>query len=83
MPMHSHNIRVSDDVWHRAGTRAAAEQTNVSELVRTWLSDYADTGGVGHRQRVRLTMAERDAVREALGGLDIASIVVDAVNKER
>jgi hypothetical protein len=83
MPMHSHNIRVGDDVWQRASALARAEGTNVSERIRQWLSDYADSGAAGRRPRVRLSAHERDAVREALSGLDIAGIVVDAVNKER
>lgn len=83
MTMNSHNIRFEDDRWQSAGVRAAAEGTNLSVLIRQWVDDYA-AGGEGVRPaKVRLSAAERDAVLEALGCLDIAAVVVDAINKER
>jgi hypothetical protein len=39
--------------------------------------------GKGRQAPVRVTAAERAAVRESLGGLDIVGIVVDTINKER
>jgi hypothetical protein len=33
--------RCDDDVYTRATTRAAAEGTDVSKLIRQWLGDYA------------------------------------------
>jgi len=63
MPMNSHNIRVSDDVWQSATARAASEHTNVSELVRTWLSDYADSGVV---KQPRLSASKRKTMRKVL-----------------
>lgn len=79
--MNPHNVRIDDELWARAVTRAASEDTNLSALMRQWITDYADSGVVGRQPRVRITAAERRAVRERLH--DIADIVVDTVNQGR
>lgn len=83
MAMNIFKFRVDDELRRRASERAASEDTNLSVLIRQWLENYVSTGQAGKYAKVRLTMAERIAVSEALGGLDIAGIVVDAVNKGR
>lgn len=35
-------IRVDETLWRAAMARANLENTNVSELIRQWLHDYAD-----------------------------------------
>jgi anti-sigma-K factor RskA len=40
-------IRIGDDAWDKAMERAYSENTNVSELVRTWVEQYA-AGDAGY-----------------------------------
>lgn len=84
MAMSMHNIRTEDDVWARAGERAAKDGTNLSAMIRQWLADYAAGGDANAgRAKVRLSAAERRAIAKTLEGLDIGGIVVDAINGER
>jgi hypothetical protein len=80
------NVRVDDGKWSAALARATGEGHTLSGLIRQWIDDYVATGspvGKGRQAPVRVTAAERAAVRESLGGLDIVGIVVDTINKER
>lgn len=81
MAMSPHNIRIDDEPWARAVARAASEGANLSTLMRQWIEDYADSGAVGRQARVRITAAERRAVRARLD--DIADIVVGTLNEGR
>jgi hypothetical protein len=56
--MSHRNVRVDDELWERAGTRAADEDTTLSKLIRQWLSDYAN----GSMARVPLSESERQAL---------------------
>lgn len=35
-------IRVPDDVWNPAREKAETEGTNLSELIREWLTNYVE-----------------------------------------
>lgn len=71
------NIRVDDDRWQAAQTRAAAEGTSVSELVRQWLGDYAGGTPAGDALAYRPKPTAGDQIdaiigqlQELRGGLD-------------
>lgn len=82
------NVRVEDELWDRAMSRAAEEGTTISALMRSWLEDYANAGAAradGKRRagKIRLSAAERKLAVEAIGPEAIVAAVVDAVNAER
>lgn len=81
MPMNLHNIRVDDELWTRAKTRAKDESTSLSTLVRQWLTDYVETGSVGRQPKVRLSAAEKRALREKLS--HFADVMADTINEQR
>jgi hypothetical protein len=82
MPTSPHNIRVDDDLWSRAVARAADEGSNLSALMRQWLTDYVEKGSIGKRQpKVRLSAAEQRALRERLSGF--ADVLADTINEQR
>jgi predicted transcriptional regulator len=64
MPMNAHNIRVDDELWERAGARAANEDTDRSTLIRQWLQDYVD----GDMPHIPLTTAQREALELIMKG---------------
>jgi hypothetical protein len=80
-------FRIELDEWTVAMANASGDGfASVSEMLRTWVHNYNQTGspvGKGARPLVRVTAAEQAAVREALGGLDVVGVVVDAINKNR
>jgi hypothetical protein len=80
-------FRIEPEQWAAAMESAVGDgYASVSEMLRMWVHNYNLTGspvGKGGRPRLRMTVTERAAVREALGGLDIAGIVEDAINKNR
>lgn len=81
MPTSQHNIRVDDELWSRAAARAADEGSNLSTLMRQWLTDYIERGSVGRQPKVRLTAAEKRALREKLG--HFADMMADTINEQR
>lgn len=41
-----HYVRIPNDVWHKAVTRAQREGTTLSKLMRDWLEAYAGDGPI-------------------------------------
>lgn len=78
------NVRVADVDWAASGERAAADETNLSALIRDWLHNYAETGtpaASGRRPQIRLSAADRKAALVELEAGFAAAI--DAINAER
>lgn len=77
-------FRDPDNLWVAAGERAAAEGTNVSALIRTWLEDYISGGeGNANRSKVRLTQAEIANMRLVIEDSwpDRDALILDLLNK--
>jgi hypothetical protein len=77
------NIRVGDYLWNTAINQAREEGTSLSELIREWLTSYVNKDKPRMPAKVRLSPLELSAVRDAVGGLGIPELVVDAINEQR
>ena len=63
------NIRVEDDIWEAAMTRATTEGVTLSELMRGWMTDYVAGRrrvGPGRPDTVELSRAELTRLRDLI-----------------
>lgn len=67
VPTTLRNFRIDDEIWFAALERAQQENTNLSELIRGWLSDYAagrERVGPGRPAGVTISRAELTKLRD-------------------
>lgn len=65
-------IRIETELWDAARARADDEETNVSELIRGWLTDYAAgrrRHGPGRPDTVTLSRAEMEKLKTLIDRL--------------
>lgn len=65
-------IRIEPDLWRAAKTRADEEETNVSELIRGWLTDYAAGKrrfGPGRPNTVEVSRQELRRLRDLIDSI--------------